>query len=293
MSGETRIPRTIDLHMHSTVSDGTDSPAELLDHVRQAGLGLFALTDHDAVKGSRSIRSLLREGDPFFLPGVEFSCRDDAGKYHILGYGFDPDAQPIRDLVETTHGLRMKKVRARLAFLKDEFGFAFPEEELRKLFALDNPGKPHIGNLMVRYGFAASKEQAIKEFINKIHFRDEFIRPEQAIAAVLASGGIPVLAHPSYGDGDQLILGEEMDARLRRLMDFGLQGAEAFYSGFTPRLIREMLDFAARYDLYVTAGSDYHGKNKLIALGDTGLPDAAEGPSGLQRFWKDVRTRLP
>lgn len=285
------IPRNIDLHMHSAVSDGTDSPAELLDHVREAGLGLFALTDHDAVKGCRSIRALLREGDPVFLPGVEFSCRDEEGKYHILGYGFDPDAHPIRQLVETTHSLRLKKVRARLAFLKDEFGFDFPEEERKGLFALDNPGKPHIGNLMVRYGFAQTKEQAIKEFINKLHFRSEFIRPEQAIAGILASGGIPVLAHPSYGDGDQLIFGEEMDRRLRRLMDFGLQGAEAYYSGFTPRIIREMLGFAERYGLYVTAGSDYHGTNKLVKLGDTGLANAAEGPEGLMRFWEAVRTR--
>lgn len=287
------LPQTIDLHMHSTVSDGTDSPAELLDRVREAGLGLFALTDHDAVKGCRSIRALLREGDPSFLSGVEFSCRDAGGKYHILGYGFDPDAAPIAEITDAAHGLRMKKVLARLDFLRDEFGFVFPEEELRKLLAMDNPGKPHIGNLMVRYGYAESKEQAIREFINRIHFRSEFLRPEQAIGAILGAGGIPVLAHPSFGDGDQLVLGEEMDARIRHLMAFGLQGLEAFYSGFTPKLSREILDFAGRYGLYVTAGSDYHGKNKLISLGDTGLDGAAERPEGLERFLRDVERKQP
>ena len=287
------LPQTIDLHMHSTVSDGTDSPAELLDRVREAGLGLFALTDHDAVKGCRSICALLREGDPSFLCGVEFSCRDAGGKYHILGYGFDPDAAPIAEITDAAHGLRMKKVLARLDFLRDEFGFVFPEEELRKLLAMDNPGKPHIGNLMVRYGYAESKEQAIREFINRIHFRSEFLRPEQAIGAILGAGGIPVLAHPSFGDGDQLVLGEEMDARIRHLMAFGLQGLEAFYSGFTPKLSREILDFAGRYGLYVTAGSDYHGKNKLISLGDTGLDGAAERPEGLERFLRDVERKQP
>ena len=287
------LPQTIDLHMHSTVSDGTDSPAELLDCVREAGLGLFALTDHDAVKGCRSIRALLREGDPSFLCGVEFSCRDAGGKYHILGYGFDPDAAPIAEITDAAHGLRMKKVLARLDFLRDEFGFVFPEEELKKLLAMDNPGKPHIGNLMVRYGYAESKEQAIREFINRIHFRSEFLHPEQAIGAILGAGGIPVLAHPSFGDGDQLVLGEEMDARIRHLMAFGLQGLEAFYSGFTPKLSREILDFAGRYGLYVTAGSDYHGKNKLISLGDTGLDGAAERPEGLERFLRDVERKQP
>ena len=84
------------------------------------------------------------------------------------------------------------------------------------------------------------------------------------------------------------IRGEDMDRRLRRLMDFGLRGVEAFYSGFDEELRREMLDFAARYDLYVTAGSDYHGTNKPIAIGDTGLTPDAELPAGLRRFLKDV-----
>ena len=286
------IPQKIDLHMHSSVSDGSDSPAQLLAAVRSAGLGLFALTDHDAVKGCAALRELLEPGDPLFLPGVEFSCRDGEGKYHILGYGYDPQSPAILGLVGISHGLRLKKVHARLAFLEREFGFVFPEEERRRLLARDNPGKPHIGNLMVKLGYAQSKEQAIREFINKLSLPDDFIRPEQAITGILAAGGIPVLAHPSYGDGDQLILGEEMEQRLRRLMGFGLQGLEAFYSGFTAKLTRELLELAGRYGLYVTAGSDYHGKNKLIPLGDTGLEDASRGPEGLLRFFAEVRERL-
>ena len=287
------IPHKIDLHMHSSVSDGSDSPAQLLDRVKEVGLQLFALTDHDAIKGCVTMLELLREGDPAFLPGAEFSCRDEKGKYHILGYGYDPRAESIRQLVETGHGMRMRKLRARLDFLRERFGVSFPEEELRWLMAQDNPGKPHIGNLMVKYGYARSKEQAIKEYINQLHIRSDFLRPEQAIAGILGAGGIPVLAHPSYGDGDQLILGEEMDQRLRWLMERGLQGVEAYYSGFTGKLNREMLDFARRYGLYVTAGSDYHGMNKMIALGDTGLEDAAEGPEGLRRFLDQVRKEQP
>ena len=283
----------IDLHMHTTVSDGTDSPEQIVARVREAGITLFSVTDHDAVKAGRIIPPLLAEGDPAFITGAEFSCRDGEGKYHILGYGYDPDAETMRELVETGHRLRIGKVRARLDFLKKEFGFSFPEEDLRRLFELDNPGKPHIANLMVRLGYAENKDQAIREYINRIRFRNEYFRPEQAIGAILGGGGIPVLAHPSYGDGDQLVLGEEMDARLRRLMGFGLQGVEAFYSGFTPRLCREMLSFAERYGLYVTAGSDYHGQNKLIRLGDTGLDSAAESPEGLTRFLRDVERIRP
>ena len=96
------------------------------------------------------------------------------------------------------------------------------------------------------------------------------------IAIVLMAGGIPVLAHPSYGSGEEIIVGDKMDMRLKRLMEYGLHGVEAFYSGFTNKLISEMLFFADKYDLYVTAGSDYHGKNKMEELGDNNLPDKDE-----------------
>ncbi len=281
-------PRTMDLHMHTVISDGTDTPQEIIRHVREAGIGLFSVTDHDAVKAGQIIPPLLAEGDPLFLTGVEFSCRDEAGKYHILGYGFDPDAEPIRKVVEQGHRCRMNKVRARLDFLEKRFSFRFPEEELQALFALDNPGKPHIGNLMVKYGYAETKEKAITDYINQLHIPSEYVRPEEAITGILAGGGIPVLAHPAFGSGDELIVGGEMEARLSRLTGFGLKGVEAFYSGFTKKIREEMLRFAARYNLYVTVGSDYHGGNKLVRLGDTGLNECAEWPAGLKRFLADV-----
>ena len=285
-------PEKLDLHMHSTVSDGTDSPAELLDRVREAGLGLFALTDHDAMKGCLSIADLHRESDPAFLTGVEFSCRDEEGRYHILGYGYDPQAEPIRQVVQSGHSIRIKKVLSRLEHLKTEFGFSFPEKETERLLALENPGKPHIANLMVRLGYAETKEQAFRDYLNRLHIRGGNVRPEEAIRGIRDSGGIPVLAHPSFGNGDDLILGDEMEQRLRRLIPFGLQGVEAFYSGFSPRMRDELLGFAERFDLYVTAGSDYHGKNKLVALGDTGLEPDLEMPAGLKRFLDAVEDRL-
>ncbi len=274
----------IDLHMHTSVSDGTDAPEEILVRAREAGLTLFSVTDHDAVKGCERILGRRSEGDPRFICGAEFSCRDDLGKYHILGYGFDPQAESVRRIVATGHGYRMHKLRKRLDFLKSRFGFEFPEPELSKLFALDNPGKPHIGNLMIRLGYVKTIDEAMARYLNQVRFPGEYVRPEEAIRGILGGGGIPVLAHPAYGDGDQLILGEEMDARLRRLIGFGLKGLEAYYSGFTAKLRAEMLAFADRYDLYVTAGSDYHGKNKLIELGDTGLEPGQAMHGGLKRF---------
>lgn len=278
----------IDLHMHSTVSDGTDTPSELIKLVREAGIELFALTDHDAIKGCAEIRKLRREDDPRLVNGVEFSCRDAHGKYHILGYNYDPDGASIREVVALGRRYRMKKVAARIGFIRDRFGFVFSDEDIQNLMALDNPGKPHIGNLMVRYGYVPSKEIAIREYLSQAHFPDEYVRPEEAIWGILKSGGIPVLAHPAFGSGEELILDAEMDERLRRLIGYGLQGVEGFYSGFTPKLTAEMLEFAEKYDLYVTAGSDYHGKNKMIALGDSTPGAGVLIPEGMKRFLKAV-----
>ena len=283
------VNRSIDLHMHTAVSDGSDTPEEIISRVREAGIDLFSVTDHDAVKGCGIIRRHLKAGDPAFICGAEFSCRDELGKYHVLGYGYDSEARAIKRLIDKGHSFRMRKVKARLEFIKNEFGFAFPEEEIRALLSLDNPGKPHIGNLMVKYGYAETKEKAIKDYINRLKIRNEYLRPEEAIEGILGGGGIPVLAHPFYGDGDQLILDAEMEDRLKRLMDFGLQGVEAFYSGFSPKLTAEMLALADRYDLYVTAGSDYHGRNKSVVLGDTGMRKDAPLVPGMERFIHTVR----
>lgn len=281
--------KKIDLHMHTTFSDGTDTPAEILKRVKETGLTVFSVTDHDSVGAAGVMAELRSVNDPFFISGAEFSCRDEDGQYHILGYGYDPDGKSVRELAAKAHELRMKKIRRRLEIVRTEYGCIFPEEEIEKLLQLDNPGKPHIANLMVRYGYAESKDKAMKEVLNRIHFPSDQFRPEEAIAAILKSRGVPVLAHPFYGNGDQLILGEEMEQRLKKLMGMGLEGVEAFYSGFTVKLRNIMLDMAAANGLYVTAGSDYHGKNKPVRLGDTGLDEVEEMPEGLMRFLRRVR----
>ena len=123
-------PHRIDLHMHTTVSDGTDTPEAILNHVKESGIGLFAITDHDAIKGCGVIQQMRKPEDPQFLTGVEFSCRDEEGQYHILGYGYDPEAESMRELVKKGHRLRMEKIDTRMKFLETEFGITFPSEEI-------------------------------------------------------------------------------------------------------------------------------------------------------------------
>ena len=276
--------KKIDLHMHSTYSDGTDTPEEILQHVKEAGITFFSVTDHDSLTAAGMMEDIRSVNDPFFIRGVEFSCQDEEGQYHILGYAIDPAARPVRDIVARAHSIRMEKVVMRLEKLRKDFGIIFPKEEIARLLDQPNPGKPHIGNLMVLYGYVKSKEQAFREYLNDMRVKSSYVRPEEAIKAILDSGGVPVLAHPFYGSGDQLILGTEMEERLQKLIRYGLEGTEAYYSGFTDKLTRIMLGLAEKYNLYVTAGSDYHGTNKMVKLGETGLEQTSERPENLRRF---------
>lgn len=294
------FPKKIDFHMHTIVSDGTDTPDMLLDNIMAAGIDMFSVTDHDAISGCDQVRYLLRlaeyngvENLPVFVNGVEFSCRDNYGKYHILGYAYNAAHPAIRNLVEEVHGLRMSKFARRIEFLEDQYGFDFPQEELDALWHLKNPGKPHIGNLLVKLGYAKDKNSAIKDYLNHVtYFGRSHIFPEEAVEAILAAGGIPVLAHPVYGDGGQRLDDREMHRRLEALTMAGLMGVEAFYSGFTKETTLKMLRLANDFDLLVSAGSDYHGTNKTVPLGHTNLVSVDAGGGRVKGFIRACFSRI-
>lgn len=276
----------IDLHMHTTISDGTDTPEELLSVVKSAGITHFSITDHDTVKGAQIMLDLLSPSDPVFIPGVEFSCRDELGKYHILGYGFDPSSPSIQMIVNKGHENRMTEVSSRLKALKDERSIVFPDEEVEKLLSLPNPGKPHIGNLLVKYGYAESRGQAITEIINKLNVKSLDLDPQEVITAIRNGGGISVLAHPSFGSGTQKIFGKELEMRVDHLVAMGLQGIEAYYSTFTKEIRDEVLAIAERRNLLITSGSDYHGKNKAVRPGELGTDGPIDYVEKVSAFLK-------
>ena len=276
-----------DLHMHSVYSDGTDTPEMLVRNVRAAGLDVFALTDHDTTQGCAAVRALLQPGDPAFIGGVEFSCKDQGGKYHVLGYGFDAERPAIRAAADYAHNGRLLKMRNRFAYLRDQYGFTFTEEEQAALLQLKNPGKPHLAAMMVKKGYVKDKNEGF-ELVSGYRDTEPLLTPEEAIRAILQSGGIPVLAHGILADGSKNLTEEEICARAERLKAAGLMGLECYYSTFTSRQQEIMLALAERLDLLVTAGSDYHGTNKTVGLGQTGC----QAPEKLQRFYDAVADRI-
>lgn len=261
-----------DLHLHSACSDGTDTPRELLQRVREKGLDLFSLTDHDTAEGCVAIRDLLQPDDPHFVNGIEFSCKDARGKYHILGYGFDTENNSIREVIAFTHGVRVRKAESRFRYLQDNYGFTFTDSECHEILSLCNPGRPHFASLMMKKGYVTDRMDGFAVF-EGYHSTEPSLAPENAMEAIRLAGGLPVLAHGVLADGSQDLTQEEVDARIRRFIPHGLMGVECYYATFTPRHKKIMLSLANKYDLLITAGSDYHGTNKAIALGQTNQPD--------------------
>ena len=256
-----------DLHIHTTASDGSDSPAELAR--RLGGLKLFSVTDHDTIDGALAMEPLVPAGIGY-IRGVEFSCVFPGGKCHILGYGYDPANPVFRSALQEGAQLRQEKLRRRLAHLQERFGIAFTEEELHWLHSLSSPGKPHLGRLLLNRGLAPDLNSAIRTYLSGVPGRDR-IEAKTAIEAIRAAGGIAVWAHPLGGEGEKRLTRAEVEARLEILTGLGIQGLECRYSRYSNADEALLLGFARSHGLLVTGGSDYHGSNKKgIELGQLG-----------------------
>lgn len=255
----------IDLHIHTIASDGTDNPVQLAEKIKFAGISIFAITDHDAITSAEQLKAQAPDG-AIFIPGIEFSCRMASGKCHILGYDCNMNHPAFQAVLSQGTDLRKTKLEHRISFLVER-GIRFPENELEKLHQLSSVGKPHLGNLMVKYGYAPDKKTAIDQTINLCPTESSRIEAEIAVKAILASGGIPVWAHPLGGEGEKKISSDKFRAMFTELAGFGLMGLECYYSKYSFAHCEELAAFAQDHSLLISGGSDYHGTNKAVALG--------------------------
>lgn len=259
-----------DLHTHSTASDGTDSPRELVAHASKHEIRILALTDHDNVNGIRELASF--KSDVRILPGVELSSRTASQKCHILGLGIDPNHPAMVDVLEKAKSLRLGKLEARIEALQ-HFTEQIPEEEFAPLRLIDGVGKPHLANLLLKYSVVTDRATAFR-ILDDIPTPPSRLDAEVSVKAVLASGGIPVWAHPMGEEGRSLSF-EQMKEVVPELLETGIGAMECWYSKYPAELCEKLEKIAEENHLLVSGGSDYHGKNKTVALGQLnadGLP---------------------
>ena len=278
---------TADLHIHTNASDGTDSPEQLLWNIQKAGITVFAVTDHDTIKGALRMKRIIPPGIKF-IQGVEFSCVTEGGaKCHILGLGYDEHNPDFQDALRTGDHLRHDKFYLRVKLLREKFGIEFTDDEIESLLKIPSVGKPHIANMIVMKGLAASRQEAIDRYIDRCRTGSTRIPAGLAVKAVLSAGGIPVWAHPLGGEGERESTEQDFRQTLRELIAYGLKGLECWYSKYPAMTCRKLAETAERSGLLVSGGSDYHGANKNIPLGrlnSDGVNIGSESLSVLRRI---------
>ena len=253
----------IDLHIHTTASDGTFTPAQVVAHAIKLNLKAIAITDHDTLAGSSEALTSGIPAELDFLTGVEISAASppfyhQAGSFHLLGYAIQLDDLELNKALETLQAARKNRNPAILARL-NELGIAISYDEVCEESGDVQLGRPHIAQTMIRKGIVSSMDEAFDQFLGtgKPAYVDKYrIECSKAIGAILGAGGIPVLAHPGlleYESDDQL------DALIGQLKQIGIRGIEVFYSQHTADQIDLFAELARRHNLLLTGGTDFHG----------------------------------
>lgn len=246
-----------DLHSHSSASDGTRPPAEVIVRAAAAGLDAIALTDHDTVAGMAEAVVALPPGLAL-IPGMELSCRRDGHSVHLLAYLFDPEHPGLARQCEAIRNGRVERAMAMVAKL-NELGVPVTWEQVTSIAAGGVIGRPHIARAMVQAGAITSPDRAFSpEWIGpggRAHVRRYALDPGEAIGLVHAAGGVTVLAHP-FAVTRGWSVPEELIGELARA---GLDGVEVAHPDHDPQQREHLAAVAREFGLAATGGSDDHG----------------------------------
>lgn len=252
--------KQIDLHVHSSASDGTLSPSELVEEAQKAGLAAFALTDHDTTGGIAEARAAAKNTDVELIPGIELSTSYKDKEVHMVGLFIDEKNPLLSEHVLRFQNSRKNRNLEMYEKLREE-GFEISKELLQEMFPGAVLTRAHVARFLLEKGFIKSMQEAFDKYIGdgcRCFVPREKVTPGQAIELIHAAGGCAILAHPAiYHMSDQ---------RMRELLDDckanGLDGIEAIYSTYQPGDERYIRRLAEEYGLKISGGSDFHGSNK-------------------------------
>lgn len=243
----------VDLHAHSTASDGSLTPSGLVDLATERGIEVLALTDHDTVRGIAEALQRATEPGITLVPGVELSTTERGAEIHVLGYGADFESDQLRSELASLAASRRRRVEAMIQKLRDE-GYRVDAESVMSQADSGSIGRPHLARGLMDIGAAISVDDAFERFLKPGRpgwIPREPFTPEQAVELLVAHGAVPVLAHPlSTGD---------VAAILKRLIPHGLKGMEVFYGPYSGDQRERLHRIAIEAQLIPTGGSDYHG----------------------------------
>jgi predicted metal-dependent phosphoesterase TrpH len=269
----------VDLHTHTTASDGTYPPEELVREAVRRGVRVLAVTDHDSIEAvPAAIRAARDHGPIEIVPGIEINTDDPGGEIHVLGYFVDHEAGWLCDLLREFREERAARVRRivdRLAAL----GHPIDAEEVFALVQEGSAGRPHVAQVMVRRGHVGTVREAFDRFLaagKPAYVAHRKVAPREACEIIRRASGLAVVAHPGFHEAP-----EEM---VRNLAGTGLlDGVECYYAEHSPEQTARLLGLCRELDLVSTGGSDFHGPRvRAATLGQPPVPWAA---------WEALRRR--
>lgn len=244
----------VDLHIHTTASDGRLTSEEVVRVAAKKGLSVIAITDHDSVDGIAAALAAAESFPPLrVIPGVEINTDIPNGEVHILGYFIDYKNEGLKRALETLRHSREIRARKMIAKL-GELGIEVEWQRVQELAGGGSVGRPHIARAMFEQGYVPSLQKAFTKYIGRqgpAYAKRERLSPEEAVKLVVKAGGLPVMAHPANIDGFEEVL--------IQLRDVGLVGLEAYYNGYGRKTIQRLVELANKYGLLTSGGSDFHG----------------------------------
>ena len=267
----TTLGAVIDLHLHSTCSDGSETPETIAELAEAAGCAAIALTDHDGLYGVERARRRCKELGVGFVPGCEVSCAFSPGTLHVLCYFVEPGDGPLQSELEALRADRATR-NERLLVKLQQIGLPITLAEVEASAGGSVIGRPHFGSVLVANGAATSIDDAFERLLGKGtpgYVPKARIEAATAIKAARGSGAVAVLAHP-------LSLGLEpaaLGSAVSELSEAGLSGVECYYGRYSPEERARLVEIAGAHGLVATGGSDFHGRFKPDLAVGTGTGD--------------------
>lgn len=282
------MPNYVDLHTHSTASDGLYSPSELLQRAHNAGLRVLALTDHDNTNGVEKAAQVAKTLNIEFIPAIEVNTDGSGSEVHMLGYYPEYQRPAFQAVLQILRDAREQRGQ-RMVELLNEQGIAIRWDRVRQL-AQGSVGRPHIARALLEAGYVQSLSEAFDNFICShcpAYVPRYKLTVEDAIRLITSANGLPVMAHPI----EQLRSGK-LPAWLPKLRDAGMVGLETYYGEYTPEIEHQLRTLADQHNLIPTGGSDFHGPGiHLTPLGGRHVP--YEAVERLKAAAKERKGKVP
>ena len=268
----------VDLHTHTTASDGTLPPEALVREAVRQGVRVLAVTDHDSTEGLPAALAEARRQPPLeIVPGLEINCDVPGAEVHVLGYCVDWEAAWFQEFLREQRAERRARV-VRIAARLAELGMPIDADEVFALVQEGAAGRPHVARVMVARGYVKSVREAFDRYLHAggpAHVPRRRLTPAEAVGVIRRARGVPVLAHPGLADQDELVPG---------LVAAGLEGIECYYPEHSAARTAHYVDLCREHGLVATGGSDFHGPR-------TGRTNPPGSPAVPLAVWEALKER--